>query len=247
MSNFNPSAACCSTPAVIGPPYQPKGQWTKSNNTKIYTSGPEKARKALFICYDIFGYSSQILQGADILADAGYRIFMPDFFDGSPAPLDWMPLDGPEEVEKMDAFCEGPGETQKTLKRIGELREGFQEMCPEIEKWGLIGYCWSGFVAPYAVGPSTPFAAVVMNHPGFPSAKIAAEVSVPLLCLCSKDEPASEYAKFKPALKFEHRFEMFPEMVHGWLSARGDLGKEGVRRDFQKGYAMVVEWFDAHL
>jgi len=72
-------------------------------------------------------------------------------------------------------------------------------------------------------------------------------VSVPLLALCSKDEPESEYAHFKPALSVEHRFEHFPEMVHGWLSARADLSKEEVRQDFQCGYDMVIDWCQKHV
>jgi len=41
---------------------------------------------------DIFGFFPQTLQGADILALSGpqrYRVFMPDFFDGEPAPIEW--------------------------------------------------------------------------------------------------------------------------------------------------------------
>ena len=72
---------------------------------------------------------------------------MPDFFDGHPAPLNWMPIDGgPEDVAAMDAFCNGPGETQKTLARVREVREKVQRQRPEIERWGLVGYCWGGYV-----------------------------------------------------------------------------------------------------
>ena len=77
--------------------------------------------------------------------------------------------------------------------------------------------------------------------------KIAEQISVPVLALCSKDEPESEYAAFKPVLKVENRFVHYPEMVHGWMSARGDLSKEEVRRDFDRGYAIVLEWFQKHL
>ena len=102
---------------------------------------------ALFILYDIFGYSPQILKGADILAQQ-YSIVMPDFWQGRPAPLDWMPMDGglPQE-DKMDEFCNGPGETQKTLRRINELMQAMKSKWPEAEDWGLVGYCWGGWVS----------------------------------------------------------------------------------------------------
>lgn len=99
----------------------------------------------------------------------------------------------------------------------------------------------------YAIGKDTPFAACVQCHPGWPGPDIASQVSIPLLALCSKDEPESEFMDFKPALKVEHGFEMFPEMVHGWLSARADLSKPAVQEDFDKGYRMMLEWFQKHL
>lgn len=52
---------------------------------------------------------------------------------------------------------------------------------------------------------------------------------------------------FKPALKVESRFEHFPGMVHGWMSARGNLGEEEVRKDFDRGYEMILEWFGVYL
>jgi hypothetical protein len=45
------------------------------------------------VIYDIFGFFEQTIQGADIIAQGakgeGYQVFMPDFFDGSPADIAW--------------------------------------------------------------------------------------------------------------------------------------------------------------
>ncbi|KAF2717337.1 alpha/beta-hydrolase [Polychaeton citri CBS 116435] len=244
---FRPSAACCSTPAIIGEPSSHQGSFIKVDSMQIYASGPKDSSKAIFIIYDVFGFSSQILEGADMLAAQGYRVFMPGFFGKSPAPLSWMPLDGPEQEDKLDEFCEGPGNTGETLTKTEHLRQELQELEPSIRKWGLIGYCWGGYVAAYAVGETAPFSVCVQLHPGFPSSEIAGKVSVPLLALCSKDEPESYYKDFKTALRVENRFEVFPEMVHGWLAARGDLAKPIVREQFNQGYQMVIKWMQGHL
>jgi len=74
---------------------------------------------------------------------------MPAFFGEQPAPLEHWPMGGEEDDEKLTAFCEGPGETMKTLKRIEELRREVQVMKPEIERRGLLGYCWGGWVSMY--------------------------------------------------------------------------------------------------
>lgn len=56
-------------------------------------TGPTTATKALLVAYDIWGFSSQVIQGADILATADkdhqYQVFMPDFFDGEPCNPAW--------------------------------------------------------------------------------------------------------------------------------------------------------------
>ncbi len=50
-------------------------------------TGPESAKLAILVIYDIFGYFPQTIQGADILSTSDeahqYQVFMPDFFEGN--------------------------------------------------------------------------------------------------------------------------------------------------------------------
>ncbi|KAK4539348.1 hypothetical protein LTR36_000779, partial [Oleoguttula mirabilis] len=127
------------------------------------------ATKTLFILYDVFGFSSQILEGADKLAEH-FPVFMPGFFGEQPALLEWMPLGAPEDMVKLDAFTAGPGETGKRVKRIEELRQAFQQMHPEI---GSLTSYDAIRVASYAIGKNTPFSACAQSHPGFLGPEIA--------------------------------------------------------------------------
>lgn len=86
--------------------------------------------------YDIFGFSYQILEGADKLAE-DFLVFMPDFFDGQPAPMDDWLFDDEAYEAKLDAFCNGPGETDKTVRRMLALRENLQQLYPSIKGLGL--------------------------------------------------------------------------------------------------------------
>ena len=56
-------------------------------------TGPEEATKGIVAVFDIFGYFDQTLQGADILSASDhhqkYKVFMPDWFNGSPCPAEW--------------------------------------------------------------------------------------------------------------------------------------------------------------
>lgn len=150
-NQFNRSPACCTTPAIIGPPYKAQGDFQDVDGTATYITGANDAKIGIFVIYDVFGFSSQILEGADKLSSSGYRVFMPGFFGDSPAPLDWMPFnkEGEANEEKLDAFCTGPGDTQKTLKRISELLKCFKGLSPGVEKLCLVGYCWGGYVSSF--------------------------------------------------------------------------------------------------
>jgi hypothetical protein len=54
-------------------------------------TGPSDSSRAIIYISDIFGFFSQSIQGADILAtgdkDHQYQVFIPDFFDGNPFDL----------------------------------------------------------------------------------------------------------------------------------------------------------------
>lgn len=102
------SEACCNIPPVVSKGYEAKGTYkdiggykTCTNSiarrwkkplTWIDVTGPVDAKKAIVVIYDIFGYFDQTLQGADILAfsDAHqkYKVFIPDWFKGSPCPIE---------------------------------------------------------------------------------------------------------------------------------------------------------------
>lgn len=179
---------------------------------------------------------------------------MPDFFDGRPAPMTWMPMpdrktgkEPPPEDKALDDFCEGPGNTVQTMQKVLGLRQRLQRDDPGIERWGLVGYCWGGFVANHMLDSRSPFAACAQLHPGFPPKEIAETVERPILALCSKDEPENTYAHFKPHVKSEFKAIHFDEMVHGWMSARADLYKVDVQKQFQQGYGLVAEFFNQRL
>ncbi|KAK3674285.1 hypothetical protein LTR78_005754 [Recurvomyces mirabilis] len=112
-----------------------------------------------------------------------------------------MPMDGgPPDEDKMEEFCDGPGETQRTLRRIESLIVKFQKMYPKIRHWGLVGYCWGGYIVNFAIDKDSRFQAAVQCHTGWPpGVDVAQTVSAPLLALNSRDEPETDYREFKQA------------------------------------------------
>lgn len=129
---------------------------SKSPLTPILdTTGPSDATSAIFIIYDIFGFSSQALQGADILARADeshqYQVFMPDFFLGKPLPLSVFPPDTDEKKKQMGDFFAGPANPPDNAEKVPELVKKLGQKYTGIQKWGSLGMCWGGKVGEFCV------------------------------------------------------------------------------------------------
>lgn len=65
--------------------------------------------------------------------------------------------------------------------------------------------------------------------------------------IASKDESEEEIAGFVKALKGVKDVHWFKRSVHGFMSARADLGEELVRAEFERGYGLVLEWLGRWL
>jgi len=80
--------------------------------------------------------------------------------------------------------------------------------------------------------------------------EIAEQISIPVLAIASKDEPEKDVLRFmndlRQDIKYKH-YEMFPTMEHGWLSARGDLKNEDVRKAYEEGYRILLDFFKEWL
>ncbi|KAK0112097.1 hypothetical protein ONS96_001356 [Cadophora gregata f. sp. sojae] len=65
--------------------------------------------------------------------------------------------------------------------------------------------------------------------------------------LASKEEDAKDVKAFDEALAVEKHVETFETQIHGWMSARGDLEDEAVRKEYLRGYETLSKWFGKHI
>ena len=107
-------------------------------------TGPSSATSAILMVYDVFGFSSQIQQGADILAygdkDHEYLVVMPDFFDGKPADISWYPPDNKEKEEKLGGWFKEHGPPAKGVARVPKIVKEIEQNHSNIKSWGIVGY-----------------------------------------------------------------------------------------------------------
>ncbi|RMZ81170.1 hypothetical protein DV737_g2637, partial [Chaetothyriales sp. CBS 132003] len=248
MSTY--SKACCTIPPVVSEGYEPQGKYIELDGLKTYVTGPSDADTAIFLIYDIFGFFPQTIQGADILAasdkDRPKQVFIPDFWDGNAANIDWYP---PDTEEKQKSFTSwfGNAVPSKHLPRVPGLLDAAERFNPKIKSWGTIGYCWGGKMVSLIGGRETRLKAGVQTSPALIDVADAEKVKIPMLLLPSKDESLSEFEKYRDALKVPNRLEYFSNQIHGWMSARGDLKDPEVQKDYQRGYQLAADFFAQYL
>jgi dienelactone hydrolase len=205
---------------------------TQANNIDLPdVTGPSDASKALLYIFDIFGYFPQSLQGADILATSDdntkYQVFMPDFFEGSPADISWYPPDTDEKGQKLGNFFQTTGAPPKAAARIPDIVKSIKAHNPNIKSIGVVGFCWGGKIVSITTSQAdTPFKAGAECHPAMVDPKEAEGIRIPIAMLASKDEPEKDVRAFEANLKGEKHVEIFGDQIHG-VSSMFQIGSSG--------------------
>lgn len=221
------------------------------------------------VIYDIFGFFPQTIQGADILAltdkEHPYQVFIPDFFDGKPADISWYPPDNDEKGAKLGEFFKTTAAPPKTLERIPEVIDELKKS-KGVQEWGIVGFCWGGKIVNLSSFEGSLFKVAAAAHPAMVAGDDAKGVIIPYAMLPSKDEDKSEVEKWQQNIKTPNIVEWFPDQVslirryilscgcrlmafqvHGWMAARGDLEQEKVKKEYERGYKLVLDFFHKHM
>jgi dienelactone hydrolase len=176
---------------------------------------------------------------------------MPDFFEGKPADISWYPPQTEEHKQKLGEFFSGPAQPGKTLSRIPEVFMEANKLSPSgagFDKWAILGYCWGGKVATLAAGEDNgKFDAGAEVHPAMVDPEDAKRIKIPYCVLASKDEPEDAVKGFEQNLTAPKHVETFSTQVHGWMAARADLENEEVRKEYERGYQTVLNFFNQHV
>jgi dienelactone hydrolase len=77
--------------------------------------------------------------------------------------------------------------------------------------------------------------------------KDAANVTVPITLLASKDEDPEAVKGFEKNLKVAHHVDTYSTQIHGWMAARSNLEDPEVKKEYERGYNTVLGFFHEHL
>jgi len=198
--------------------------------------------------YDIFGYSNQILQGADLLASLGFRVVMPDFLVGQYASPE-MFSGTPEANEKRTAFfSQFPGAVPSQAKPVGDAIRELKSQ--GYSKIGSVGYCW-GWKATMVADEIEGLSAIAGCHPSMSAPEDADKINVPLCLIPTSGEDMEVmdkiYSAVEKKLPGKNVFDNYQDQVHGFMAARADLDDEKVKAAYTKAYHTLAKFFTASL
>jgi dienelactone hydrolase len=188
-------------------------------------------------------HSRTLGQGPPIPGDS----IGPDFFDGKPADISWYPPDNDDKGKKLGEFFNTQAAPPKTLERIPKVLKEIEGQRSSIKQWGVVGYCWGGKIVNLSSQKDTLFKAAASCHPAMVDANDAPGITIPFIMLPSKDEPKDDVEKWQKAVKTKNTVEWFPNQVHGFMAARGDLKDDAVKADYEKAYQMLLNFFHEHM
>ncbi|PYH49359.1 dienelactone hydrolase [Aspergillus saccharolyticus JOP 1030-1] len=244
--------ACRTIPPVITQGYTPKGTYEDIAGLNTYVTGPQDASVGLIDIYDIFGFSSQTIQGADLLAiRLNAVVIIPDFFQGDKADPSWLPADTPDKQQALTKFVTTRASCPDAVNVL--LNNGipaYRRRFSSVQAWAVTGLCWGGKVAVLASGADTPFIASGQVHPGRMAAEDAQRLTIPHLVLASKDEPADvveAYAKTIAEKGLGGHVETYTTSIHGWMGARADLESENSLAEYKRGYNQLADFFEKYF
>lgn len=170
-----------------------------------------------------------------------------DFFDGKPADISWYPPDTKEKGEKLGEFFSTAAAPPKTLERIPKVLSEIQSQRSSIKEWGIVGFCWGGKIVNLSSQQGTQFKAAAACHPAMVDPNDAPGVTIPYAMLPSKDEDKAAVEGWQKGIKTKNVVEWFPNQVHGFMAARGDLKDEAVKKDYEKAYQLLLNFFHENM
>lgn len=107
--------------------------------------------------------------------------------------------------------------------------------------------CWGGKIVSLVSQKGTSFTAAAVCHPAMIDPADAEGITIPFCMLASGDEDATDVKKFESNLKVSKHVETFGDQIHGWMAARSNLEDEKVKKEYERGYRTLVEFFEKHL
>ncbi|OLY81725.1 putative AIM2 family protein [Smittium mucronatum] len=242
--NVTLASACCNRPpAVIE--YTPKGEmFHLKNGLRCYITGSKDSKAAIIHSYDIFNYHPNAFHAADIFADAGFRVIMPDMFRDHPVRMEMMG-DRQKIMDRLNAVgtFDNLYDDYKAVKEYLVKDEGFDKLL-------LAGHCWGSCMSMRFSAHDADFLGAALFHPSLVNSADFYNIQCPVILQPSMEDPdwSVEYKAIteKPFGKLCY-YQRFDDMYHGWTSGRGEWYDPYIKKRADEAFANAIRGFNRIL
>lgn len=167
---------------------------------------------------------------------------------------------------------EKTGAPPKTVGRVPKVVDEIVSKYSSIKEWGVVGFCWGGKIVNLTSQSDSKFKAAAAAHPAMVDPSDAPGVTIPYLMIPSKDEDKEAVEKWQKGLKVcssnshlvvfvcwlgtylltmvaqvKNQVQWFDDQVHGFMAARGDLSDEHVKKQYEKAYGLLLNFFHENM
>ncbi|ORX47056.1 alpha/beta-hydrolase [Hesseltinella vesiculosa] len=187
-----PVKACCTVKPVESD-YEPVGALVQIDDYSAYVVGPEEAKKAIIVLYDIFGFHANTKQFCDALArERDYKVVMPDFFMGDYFSQDHVPSGHGFLVNSINwvrliSYIIGHATFSKTEPCLDKTYAWLKNQGHDTV--GLVGFCWGGKRSIEYAAKHDFVVGAALIHPSMMTLGDFKMAKSPLLLIPTKDEP----------------------------------------------------------
>ncbi|TFK91858.1 alpha/beta-hydrolase [Polyporus arcularius HHB13444] len=242
----------------------PKGTEIKVADINAYATGDEASKRIIVIGADVFGWklvNTRLL--ADEYAAKGFRVIVPDFFNGWELPTWTMNAHDPNESSRSffkryvlvpaSLFIMVPcviSNIGSQVSRVTSIVSALRTAHPDANI-GFVGFCFGGR---FAISQNFQFDATVACHPSL--VKFPAEldgIKGPFSLAVAATDRAFDAAKAKETERIlkekglkDIEVVVYEGVSHGW-AVRANLADEKQKQARDDAVKQVVGWFEKYL
>ncbi|OLY80638.1 putative AIM2 family protein [Smittium mucronatum] len=242
---YNEPSSC---PPVLTTPvqaeYKPTGNTIKlDNDLDCYVTGSADSKAAIIYCYDIFLFSNNIYQAADIFGKAGYRVIVPGYWKNEAFPEEFMNEDILMKALEVKTYY-------KAYKKYINAAKNYLVETEKIEKVFIVGECLGGRIAMSAAEDDGFYIGLGLIHPSLVTNSDIEKTNVPIVLFGASDDP--DYTRGIKSINKKsfgklNNYQVYHDVAHGYASSVADLKNPAVVKRLNDTFGVLVAHLDQIL
>ncbi|CAO2201107.1 unnamed protein product [Urochloa humidicola] len=206
---------------------------------RAYVTGDRSSSRAIVLGSDVFGFEAPLFRKiADKVADAGFFVVAPDFFNG-------------DYLVSIDNLTEW-FKSHSPVKAVKDAKPLFDALKKEGKSIGVGGYCWGGKFG-VEMAKTNDVKVISISHPYIVTADDMKVVKCPIEILGGQYDsstPPKLVKQFVNVLRqrteIPYFAKVFPGVSHGF-ACRYNTSDPFAIKTAEQALTLMIDWFDKYL